>query len=78
MLHNSMTVHIEPIARLTDRVRHVLIAQLGVIDFIHFFLDSSGRAAAMPQPSVCGFSRFGVKNIVADIKARQSQSEALA
>ena len=71
-----MTVLIEPIARLTDRARHALIAELGVIDtmrFLHQFREGSGNYTAEREQL---FKETPVKGIVADIKARRVRGEA--
>ena len=71
-----MTVLIEPIARLTDRARHALIAELGVIDtmrFLHQFREGSGNYTAERGQL---FKEKSVKGIVADIKARRVRGEA--
>ena len=71
-----MTVFIEPIARLTDRARHALIAELGVIDtmrFLHQFREGSGNYTAEREQL---FKEKSVKGIVADIKARRVRGEA--
>ncbi len=68
-----MTVHIEPIARLTDRARHALIQELGVIDamrFLHQFRAGGGNYTAEREHLFKGQS---VKNIVAGIKARRNR-----
>ncbi len=70
-----MTVLIEPIARLADRARHALIAELGVIDtmrFLHQFRAGGGNYTAEREQLFKGQS---VKEIVADIKARRGRSE---
>ena len=71
-----MTVLIEPIARLTDRARHALIAELGVIDtmrFLHQFRAGGGNYTAERERLFKGQS---AKGITADIKARRSRREA--
>ena len=67
-----MTVLIEPIARLTDRARQALIAELGVIDamrFLHQFRAGGGNYTAEREQLFKGRS---VTDIVADIKARRN------
>ena len=71
-----MTVLIEPIARLTDRARHALIAELGVIDtmrFLHQFREGGGNYTTEREQL---FKEKSVKGIVADIKARRVRGEA--
>jgi hypothetical protein len=70
-----MTVLIEPIARLTDRARHALIAELGVIDtmrFLHQFRAGGGNYTAERERLFKGQS---VKDIVSGIKARRVRGE---
>ena len=66
-----MTVHIEPIARLSDRARRALIEELGVIDtmrFLHQFRAGGGNYTAEREGLFKGQS---VKDIIAGIKARR-------
>ena len=68
-----MTVLIEPIARLTDRARHALIAELGVIDtmrFMHQFRAGGGNYTAEREQLFKGLS---VTSIVAGIKVRRNR-----
>ena len=68
-----MTVLIEPIARLTDRARHALIAELGVIDtmrFLHQFRAGGGNYTAEREQLFKGLS---VTSIVAGIKVRRNR-----
>ena len=68
-----MTVLIEPIARLTDRARQALIAELGVIDamrFLHQFKAGGGNYTAEREQL---FKDRSVTDIVADIKARRNR-----
>ena len=68
-----MTVLIEPIARLTERARHALIAELGVIDtmrFLHQFRAGGGNYTAEREQLFKGQS---VTGIVAGIKARRNR-----
>ncbi len=67
-----MTVHIEPIAQLTDRARHALIERLGVIDtmrFMHQFRAGAGNYTTEREQL---FKDQSVKSILAGIKARRN------
>lgn len=67
-----MTVHIEPLAQLTDRARHALIERLGVIDtmrFMHQFRAGAGNYTTEREQL---FKDQSVKGIVAGIKARRN------
>ena len=64
-----MTVHIEPIAQLTDRARQALIERIGVIDtmrFMHQFRAGAGNYTTEREQL---FKNQSVKGIVAGIKA---------
>lgn len=66
-----MTVHIEPIAQLTDRARQALVKALGVTDtmrFLHQFRVGGGNYTVERERLFEGQS---VKGIVAGIKARR-------
>jgi hypothetical protein len=69
-----MSVHIQPIASLTHRATHALIQELGVVDAIRFlnqFRAGSGNYTAEREQLFAGKS---VKDIVAEIKARRTNS----
>ena len=66
-----MTVHIEPIAQLTDRARHVLIERLGVIDTMRFLQQFRAGAGNYTTEREQLFKGQSVKGIVAGIKARR-------
>ena len=69
-----MTVHIEPIARLTDRARQALIEELGVIDTMRFLHQFRAGAGNYTMEREHLFKGQLVKDIVAGIKARRSRS----
>ena len=67
-----MTVHIDPIAKLTDRARHALIEKLGEVDamrFLHQFRAGAGNYTVERERLYGGQS---VKGIVAGIKVRRT------
>ena len=69
-----MSAHIQPIAELTHRANHALIQELGVVDamrFLNQFRAGSGDYTAEREHLFKGES---VKGIVADIKARRSDT----
>ena len=69
-----MSVHIQPIAKLTHRATHALIQELGVVDAIRFlnqFRAGSGNYTVEREQLFEGQS---VKDIVADIKAQRTDS----
>ena len=67
-----MSIHIQPISELTNRARHALIQELGVVDamrFLNQFRAGNGDYTAEREHLFQGES---VKSIVAGIKARRS------
>ena len=68
-----MSVHIQPISRLTHRATLALIEELGVVDTIRFlnqFRAGSGNYTAERKDM---FKDMSVKDIIADIKVRRSK-----
>ena len=69
-----MSVHIQPIAKLTHRATHALIQELGVVDAIRFlnqFRAGSGNYTVEREQLFEGLS---VKDIIAKIKAQRMDS----
>ena len=69
-----MSVHIQPIAKLTHRATHALIQELGVVDAIRFlnqFRAGSGNYTVEREQL---FESMSVKDIVAEIRARRTNS----
>ena len=67
-----MSVHIQPISELTNRARHALVQELGVIDamrFLNQFRAGNGDYTAEREHLLKGET---VKSIVAGIKAQRS------
>ena len=66
-----MSVQIQPIAQLSERAKHALVRELGVVDamrFLHQFRAGSGNYTAERDQL---FGDKSVKSIVAEIKARR-------
>ena len=71
-----MSVHIQPLAELTDRARNALVQELGVIDALRFlnqFRAGNGNYTAEREQL---FKAETVKSLVAGIKAQRNNDAA--
>jgi len=69
-----MSVHIQPLAALTHHAKHVLVKALGAVDtmrFLNQFRAGNGDYTGEREQLFKGDT---VKSIVADIKAKRSNT----
>ena len=66
-----MSVQIQPISQLSERAKHALVRELGIVDamrFLHQFRAGSGNYTAERDQL---FVDKSVNSIIAEIKARR-------
>lgn len=67
-----MTVHIQPLSRITERAKLILVKELGVVDTLRFLSQFRSVDSNYTVERKQLFAGESVKDIVADIKAQRS------
>lgn len=67
-----MTVHIQPLSRITERAKLILVKELGVVDTLRFLSQFRSVDSNYTVERKQLFAGESVKDIVADIKVQRS------
>ena len=68
-----MSVYIKPMTILTQRAKHALIQELGVVDTMRFLNQFRAGSGNYTQERQQLFKELSTKDIIADIKARRTK-----
>ncbi len=68
-----MSVYIQPMTILTQRAKHALIQELGVVDTMRFLNQFRAGSGNYTQERQQLFKELSTKDIIADIKARRTK-----
>jgi hypothetical protein len=66
-----MTVHIQPLSRITERANLILVKELGVVDALRFLSQFRSVDSNYTVERRQLFAGESVKDIVADIQAQR-------
>lgn len=68
-----MSIYIQPMTILTQRAKHALIQELGVVDTMRFLNQFRAGSGNYTQERQQLFKELSTKDIIADIKARRTK-----